>query len=183
MISARRIYAVVVSVGVVLLIAGQATAGDMCASSDSTAVVPCPHGTNTPGCCKAKAACHPTTVNTQAFAQMIASNTPMTIVDARSGKYDDGRRIPGAQQLAPDAKEEDIAKALPDKNAMIVVYCASIKCPASAELAKRLIALGYTKVHRYPSGIEGWITAGYTVTNVTAQQIAAGKTVTSCNVK
>ena len=107
-----------------------------------------------------KALKHPTLVGTEALAQMIASNTPMTIVDARSGTYDDVRRIANAKQLASDAKGEVIAKALPDKNAVIVAYCTNTKCPASAKLAARLIALGYTKVHKYPDGIEGWVAAG-----------------------
>ena len=117
----------------------------------------------------AKAEKHPTMIDTKELAQMIASNTPMVIVDARSGKYDDGRRIADAKQLAADAKDAAIAKALPDKDALIVAYCTNKECPASAKLAARLIALGYTKVHKYPEGIEGWVAAGNSVTSEKAK--------------
>lgn len=135
-----------------------------------------------------KAEHHPARVGTDELAQMIASNTPMTIVDARSGKYDDGRRIAGAVQLAADAKDEDIAKALPDTNATIVAYCTNTKCPASTKLAARLIALGYTKIEKYEEGIEGWVAAGKPVSEAkaaegtTAPAAAAPVSQTTCPV-
>ena len=143
------------------------------ANCGSCGVGPATCATNDMSSCKAcmtnghtKAAHHLAMVRTTTLVQMIASNTPMVIVDARAGKYDDGRRIPGAKQLAPDASNEDIAKALPDKDALIVVYCVNPKCPASKQLAMRLIALGYTKVQKYPEGIEGWIKDGNKVEKV-----------------
>jgi len=102
-------------------------------------------------------------VNTAALATLIRTKVPVTILDARSGKYDDGKRVPGARQLSPAAKDEDVAKALPDKQALIVTYCAGPGCPASKELAEHLEKLGYTNVIEYPEGIPAWIKAGNTV--------------------
>ncbi len=99
-------------------------------------------------------------LNTAALKTLLAAGVPLTVLDARAGKYDDGRRIPGAQSLAADAKDEDILAKLKAKDALIVTYCASLKCPASRALADKLRKLGYTRVIEYPSGIEGWAAEG-----------------------
>ncbi len=102
-------------------------------------------------------------VNTAALKALIEAKAPAAVLDARSGKYDDGKRLPGARQLSPDAEESVITTALPDKNALIVTYCAGLTCPASKSLADRLKKLGYSKVIEYPEGIAGWIAAGNAV--------------------
>jgi rhodanese-related sulfurtransferase len=111
-------------------------------------------------CTRAKADHGYTTVDTDGLKKLIASEKDLVIVDARSGKYDDGRRIASAQQLGAASSSDAIAKALPDKDAKIVAYCTSTKCPASAALAHKLVDLGYKNVVKYPAGIEGWVTDG-----------------------
>jgi len=103
-------------------------------------------------------------INTSALKALIQSGVKLTLVDARVGKFDDGRRIPNALNLGPDAKDSDIASALTAKDALIVSYCANLKCPASRRLAARLATLGYTHVLEYPQGIEGWASEGNLVT-------------------
>lgn len=100
------------------------------------------------------------TINTAGLAALVKAKTAVTILDARSGKYDDGRRLPGATQLSPSADAEAIAKVVPDKNALVVTYCAGVTCPASEMLAKRLHELGYSNVIEYPEGIAGWEESG-----------------------
>jgi rhodanese-related sulfurtransferase len=117
---------------------------------------------------KSDSKCLPATVkeaevNTEGLDTLIKSKVPLKLFDARSGKYDDGQRIPGAQQLSADADEAVIAKAIPDKSALVVTYCAGVKCPASKALADRLKKLGYTNVIEYPQGIADWIAAGKAV--------------------
>ena len=102
-------------------------------------------------------------INTEGLATLIQSKVQLKLFDARSGKYDDGQRIPGAQQLSPDADEAVITKAIPDKSALVVTYCAGLKCPASKALADRLKKLGYSNVIEYPQGIAGWLEAGKAV--------------------
>lgn len=85
------------------------------------------------------------------------------IFDARTGKWDDGQRIPGAKSLSAANSPEEIAAAIPDKKQAVLVYCGSKQCPASAELAKVLIKHGYTNVMEYPDGIKGWRDAGMQV--------------------
>lgn len=102
-------------------------------------------------------------VSTETLATLLNAKTPMVLVDARTGKYDDGKRIAGALTLAPAATNEEIAKAIPDKNALIVAYCVNPKCMASHHLAVRLKEAGYSNVLRYTAGIEGWVAAGHQV--------------------
>jgi len=85
------------------------------------------------------------------------------ILDARAGKWDDGKRIPGAKQLAPEEAVAKAATMIPAKDSRVIVYCTNLHCPASKHLAEALVKLGYTGVEKYPDGIEGWIAAGNAV--------------------
>lgn len=76
-----------------------------------------------------------------------------TIVDARGGGE---KKIKGAIFIAANADDKLIHAQLKDKNAMIIVYCGNIKCPASMTLAQHLIELGYTNVNHYAGGINEW---------------------------
>lgn len=133
-----------------------------CAASGKSACAKC----GMP-CGKCKCPSGPTTIpeiNTAALKTLIDSGAALTLLDARTGKYDDGRRIPGALNLAPDAKDEAILAMLKSKDALIVTYCANTKCPASVMLAGKLSALGYKHILEYPYGIEGWASEGNPVT-------------------
>jgi len=46
---------------------------------------------------------------------MLDSGVPLILLDARSGKYDDGTSIPGALSLNAESKPEEIARILPKK--------------------------------------------------------------------
>ncbi len=106
----------------------------------------------------------PATINTLGLKTLVNSGVPLIILDARSGKYDDGRRLPGALSLNSESKPEDISKVIPTKEALVVTYCANLKCPASHALYSHLKTLGYTNLIEYPEGIEGWVEAGNPVT-------------------
>ncbi|OGV69776.1 MAG: hypothetical protein A2283_14565 [Lentisphaerae bacterium RIFOXYA12_FULL_48_11] len=103
-------------------------------------------------------------INTTALKTLIDSGVQLTLIDARTGKYDDGRRISNALNLGPDAKTEEIESALRSKDAIIVTYCVNLKCPASKLLTARLTSLGYKHILKYPQGIEGWVSKGNPVT-------------------
>ena len=103
-------------------------------------------------------------ISTSALKTLIDAGTPLILLDARTGKYDDGRRIADARTLGPDAKDEEILAMVKSKDALIVTYCANLKCPASRQLAGKLGSLGYKHVLEYPYGIEGWATEGNAVT-------------------
>ncbi|MBF0500563.1 MAG: hypothetical protein HQM09_10560 [Candidatus Riflebacteria bacterium] len=103
-------------------------------------------------------------IDTAALAGMIAAKTPMVLIDARSGSKDDGKRIQGAISMTDQVTAEEAAKLIPTKGALVVAYCANLKCPASLKLAMHLKKLGYTNINKYSEGIEGWVKAGNKVT-------------------
>src|SRR5579871_4796677 len=78
-------------------------------------------------------------IDTYALANLIASGVPLVILDARGGKYDDGKRIAHAKFLSYEATEKEAAQVIPSKNALVVVYCSNLQCPASSNLGKRLL--------------------------------------------
>ena len=102
-------------------------------------------------------------VNTAGLAALLRAKTPVVLLDARSGKWDDGKRIPGAKSVNAESTEAEVAAAAPDKNALVVTYCSNLKCPASNKLAEHLKAVGYTNVLEYHEGIGGWVEAGNAV--------------------
>ncbi|MBT3376641.1 MAG: rhodanese-like domain-containing protein [Lentisphaerae bacterium] len=104
------------------------------------------------------------TISTDALAAILRSGVSVAVLDARTGKYDDGRRIPGAKSLASNATADQVKAAAGEKkDGLIVAYCSNLKCPASKRLATSLKKLGYTNVLEYPEGIDGWAKAGKTV--------------------
>ncbi len=103
-------------------------------------------------------------LNTAGLAALVRAKTPVTLLDARAGKWDDGKRIAGAKAVNADSSDAEIAAAAPDKAALIVTYCANLQCPASGKLAARLRGSGYSNVIEYPEGIGGWVAAGNEVT-------------------
>jgi rhodanese-related sulfurtransferase len=106
------------------------------------------------------------TIDTGVLCTLIRSNVPVTILDARAGKYDDGRRIAGAKVIKPDADKKTIAGLVPEKNTLIITYCGGVTCPLSSQLADRLHKLGYHHVLEYPQGIAGWTKTGHEVRTV-----------------
>ena len=139
--------------------------GAACEADTATCCTPdgsCkPDGSDCGG--EAKTAEHGEELTPAQLSSLIGSSPDLIILDARSGKYDDGRRIPGAKQLSASSNPDEVAAAIPDKDATIVTYCGSTSCPASSTLAAQLKKLGYSHVHEMPEGIKGWSEAGLPV--------------------
>lgn len=116
-----------------------------------------------------KAATEEPEITTGALSALIQSDRKALVFDARTAKYDDGRRIPGATSL-PVTSDDAVLKAAAgnDTGALIVTYCSSRSCPAGGMLASKLRKLGYTNVLEYPDGIKGWAESGETVVNAKA---------------
>ncbi len=102
-------------------------------------------------------------IDTNGLVVLISSGIPVVILDARSGQWDDGKRIAKAKNLSYEATKEEAAKIIPGKDSLIVVYCSNAECPASTHLAKRLTDLGYSNILKYSEGIQQWISSGYPV--------------------
>lgn len=100
-------------------------------------------------------------IHAKELKSWIDSKKEFQLVDARPKKYDEGDVIPGAKFLPYDSDEKKITNTLSSKDSLVVVYCASIKCPASTTLADQLVKMGYKNVYRYPEGINDWMDKGY----------------------
>ena len=133
----------------------QAHAGDACGGNACKVDVS--------SCC-AKEKSQQASITPEGLKVMLSAGTPVVVLDARSGKYDDGRRIPGAKSLDAKSTAEDVAKAIPSKDSLVVTYFANVKCPAGGLLAAHLSELGYKNIIELPVGIEGWVKAGNEVT-------------------
>lgn len=71
--------------------------------------------------------------------------------------------IPGSVNIPLEEGEflERVEELVPNKDKRIITYCASFKCLASTEAAKKLDTGGYKAVFDYKGGIQDWMEAGY----------------------
>lgn len=84
----------------------------------------------------------------------------VTLAEALPEKYYRAGHLPGARHLPHDQVRQLAPSVLPDKQAEIVVYCASATCQNSHIAAKVLEQLGYANVAVYPGGKRDWQEAG-----------------------
>lgn len=68
--------------------------------------------------------------------------------------------LPGAINIVSDDIMEEAPRRLPDRQATLVLYCASDNCKRAGRAAKRLVSLGYTEVYHYTGGKKAWQAAG-----------------------
>ncbi len=68
--------------------------------------------------------------------------------------------LPGAINIRSDDILAEAPRRIPDKDADIVVYCASETCKRAGLSAERLLSLGYTRVLHYVGGKKDWVAAG-----------------------
>lgn len=73
--------------------------------------------------------------------------------------YEEGH-LPQAINLSLNEIENLASKAFPDKEELIVVYCASFTCTASTVAARKLHKFGYKNVFDYKGGKKDWQKAG-----------------------
>jgi len=84
---------------------------------------------------------------------MLANRVPFVLLDVRTRAEHLGGHIPGSTLLPLDQLPAQAESVLPDRNAKIVVYCAS--GGRSAQAARFLSQQGYTDVSDL-GGIMGW---------------------------
>jgi adenylyltransferase/sulfurtransferase len=83
----------------------------------------------------------------------------VTVLDVREPDEWEEAHIPGAKHLPRGVLEYRAADQLPDKDARIVIHCAS--GGRSALAAKSLQEMGYTNVANMEGGINAWRERGY----------------------
>ncbi|WP_304453169.1 rhodanese-like domain-containing protein [Nocardiopsis sp. YSL2] len=87
----------------------------------------------------------------------------VTVVDALGGSYYEQQHLPGAVALTADEVADRAAEVLPDKDALIAVYCSNPACGNSQAVSTALEGLGYTQVRKYREGIQDWVEGGLPV--------------------
>jgi rhodanese-related sulfurtransferase len=85
----------------------------------------------------------------------------MILVDTREDNEWARGHVPGAVHLGKGVIERDIEKAIPDKEATIVLYCGGGY--RSALAADNLQKMGYRNVVSMDGGWRGWTEAGFPV--------------------
>ena len=91
---------------------------------------------------------------------LLASKTPVTLVEALPEGYYAKGHLPGAINLPHDKVRELAPSRLTDTSAFIIVYCANTPCQNSAIAARALDAMGYSNVAEYVEGKQDWVEAG-----------------------
>ena len=92
----------------------------------------------------------------EAAALLTDDNTTM-IWDIRSPDEFAVSRLPDARHVPPETTDAALKQLLPDANKTILVYCAVGY--RSAQMARRLQALGHTNVHNLEGAIFAWAEA------------------------
>jgi rhodanese-related sulfurtransferase len=95
-------------------------------------------------------------IDRDALAGKLAGPNPPRVVESLPEKYYRDGHLPGALHLPLDELESRAGRILPDKDAEVVVYCASASCRNSDAAARRLGLLGYSNVAVYAGGKEDW---------------------------
>ena len=94
---------------------------------------------------------------------LLDEGRPVTLVEALPEKYWKHSHLPGAINIPHDRTGELAPQLLPDKGALIVVYCANEPCKNSTIASGELVSLGYRNVREYIGGKQDWIDAGLPV--------------------
>jgi rhodanese-related sulfurtransferase len=68
--------------------------------------------------------------------------------------------LPGAVNLPVEDVRTRAAELIPDLDAEVVLYCASLSCDASTKASRLLERLGYTNLFDYHHGKADWKEAG-----------------------
>ena len=100
----------------------------------------------------------------------IQAGATFKLVEALPRKYYEEAHLPTAFNLPLDQIDELAPTLLPDKQELVVTYCASDACENSGIAAAHLRKLGYTNVREYHEGKADWIAAGLAVAEKAVSQ-------------
>lgn len=103
------------------------------------------------------------TITRDEIKALLADGSAVTIVEALPEKYWKHSHLPGAINIPHDRTRELAPALLPNKDALIVVYCANEPCKNSTIASAELTSLGYRDVREYVGGKQDWVEAGYPV--------------------
>lgn len=101
------------------------------------------------------------TITRDELKAALDSDAPPTLLEALPEKYFRHGHLPSALWFPHDQARELAPRLLPEKQAAIVVYCASATCLNSHQAADALSELGYSNVRVYVEGKADWEAAGF----------------------
>lgn len=86
------------------------------------------------------------------------SSEDFLLINTLDAEHFSSTKIPGAINIPQSNDEfvEQVENQAGSKDRRIVVYCASEECNSSSEAARKLEAAGFTNVHDFEAGAEGW---------------------------
>lgn len=99
-----------------------------------------------------------TTININTLRDWLLHGKDFILVDTLPADTFAEGHLPGAINIVSDDILDEAPRRLPDKQAIILVYCASEDCKRAGKAAERLARLGYTNVYRYRGGKRAWLT-------------------------
>lgn len=99
-------------------------------------------------------------ISREALLARLEGTDPIILVETLAARSYDHGHLPGAVNLPPDDVRRLASTLLPDREAEIVLYCASYTCDASTVVANELAAMGYTNLFDYHGGKADWMEAG-----------------------
>jgi len=111
-------------------------------------------------------------IKREEIQRYLVAGSPVTLIEALPEKYYRDGHLPGAINLPHDQVRTRAPELLPDKHALLVVYCASTPCQNSAIAARTLDALGYTDVAEYVEGKQDWVEAGLALEKSATEKVA-----------
>lgn len=97
------------------------------------------------------------TITREQIKDNLENQRPMIIVEALPKKYFKAEHLPGALNIPHDEISIKAPDMLPDKDALIVVYCASSECQNSKIATDELRQMGYTNTFEYVEGKQHWL--------------------------
>ncbi len=101
--------------------------------------------------------------------RLIESGNPLVIIEALPKQYFDTGHLPGAINIPHDEVPAKAADLIPDRDTMVVVYCANADCRNSRVAGESLREMGFTKVFEYTGGKKDWKDAGLPFENEAAK--------------
>ena len=103
------------------------------------------------------------TITREEIKEKYATDEPMIIIEALPRNYYDTEHLPSALNIPHDEIKTLAPDLLPDKDAFIVVYCASSECRNSKIATETLQQIGYTNAFEYIEGKQHWLEAKFPV--------------------
>lgn len=92
------------------------------------------------------------TIDTQTLRDWQLQGRKFFLVDTLPAQSFAKGHLPGAINIVSDDILQRAPDVLPDRNAPVVVYCASAACKRAGLSAERLASLGYTQIHHFVGG-------------------------------